>query len=110
MVGLLLVVLWLRLGTKASWWLQVLMVAPGLVLLCGNLGLFVDAGHTLPLAIHLGLRATWAQIAARSPALITVVVLALLLRRPARLLEIVAEPSLPGNPTLGKPANVDADN
>jgi hypothetical protein len=73
LVAVALLLLWHLLGRGATWWLQLLAVLPALALLLGNLGLLADAGHTLRLATHLGLRGAMAQVAACSPAVVTLV-------------------------------------
>lgn len=74
LVGMMVLLLWTFLRRRTPWWVQLLAIIPGLVLLLGNLGLFADAGHTLALASHLGLGGVTAQIAARSPAIVTLVI------------------------------------
>jgi hypothetical protein len=51
LAGLALILLWSFVEKQARWWLQLLIVIPGLVLLLGNLGLFADGRHRLPLAL-----------------------------------------------------------
>jgi hypothetical protein len=49
-------------------------VSAGAVLLLGNLGLFADTGHTLPLALHWGFHGILAQIVALLPAMLTLAI------------------------------------
>lgn len=86
LIGLVLLLFWRFCGGRMRWWLQMLLVVPGLVLLAGNLGLFADVGHTLPLATHFGLGGVLAQIAARVPALVTLGMFAWIVRPATRLL------------------------
>jgi hypothetical protein len=75
-----------------------LILIPGLGLLVGNLGLFADAGHTLWLAFHLGLSGVMAQIVARSPAVLTLAVFAVLCCRPKPLLALFLSETLSPKP------------
>ena len=77
-VGCVLVVAGCWRGTRGAWWARALLVTVGAVLLLGNLGLFADAGHTLPLALHLGAHGILAQVAALMPAMLTLSVYACL--------------------------------
>jgi hypothetical protein len=59
---------------RVGWWVQLVLVTTGAVLLLGNLGLFIDAEHTIPLALRLGFDGTLAQVAARMPAVLTLAI------------------------------------
>lgn len=84
LIGLVLVVIWFWRGGRMSWWLQFILVIPALALLLGNIGLFADAGHTLPLASHFGVHGVLAHVAALGPAIVTLIVFAFILRWVAR--------------------------
>jgi hypothetical protein len=61
-------------GGRIVWWVQRVLVTAGAVLLLGNLGLLADTGHTLPLALSLGIRGVVAQVVAILPALLALAV------------------------------------
>jgi hypothetical protein len=71
LVGCVLVAACFWRGGRAARWVQLVLVTAGAVLLLGNLGLFASTDHTLPLALHLGLRGALAQVAALMPAVLT---------------------------------------
>jgi hypothetical protein len=58
-------------GRRFASWVHLVLVTAGAALLLGNLGLFADTGHTLPLAIHLGFRGILAQLVSVIPAALT---------------------------------------
>jgi hypothetical protein len=74
LVGCVLVAAGLWQGGRVAWWLPLVFVTTGGMLLLGNLGLFADTGHTLPLAIHLGFYGVLAQIVALLPAMLTLAI------------------------------------
>jgi hypothetical protein len=74
LVGCVLVAAGFWRGGRAARWVQLVLVTAGAVLLLGNLGLFADTDHTLPLALHLGLHGVLAQIVALMPAVLTLAV------------------------------------
>jgi hypothetical protein len=61
-------------GGRVACWVQRVSVTAGAALLLGNLGLFADTDHTLPLALHLGFHGVLAQIAALMPAALTLAI------------------------------------
>jgi hypothetical protein len=71
LVGCALVAVGFWWGGRVAVWLQLVLVTSGSVLLLGNLGLFADTDHMLPLALHLGFHGTLAQIVALLPAVLT---------------------------------------
>jgi hypothetical protein len=74
LVGCILVAAGFRLGGRGAWWVQLVLVTAGAVLLLGNLGLFADTDHTLPLARHLGFQGTLGQLVALMPAVLTLAI------------------------------------
>jgi hypothetical protein len=61
-------------GGRVARWVQLVLVTAGAVLLLGNLGLFADTGHMLPLAHRLGLHGALAQTVALTPAVLTLAI------------------------------------
>jgi hypothetical protein len=74
LVGCALVAAGLRRGGRGGSWIQLVLVAAGAVLLLGNLSLFVDTGHTIPLAHRLGFHGVLAQLVALTPAVLTLAI------------------------------------
>jgi hypothetical protein len=74
LVGCILVAAGIRRGGRGAWWVQLVLVTAGAVLLLGNLGLFADSDHTLPLARHLGFQGTLGQLVALMPAVLTLAI------------------------------------
>ena len=107
-VGIAVIAAWWLLGRRAVWWLQLLAVIPGLMLLFGNLGLFAEAGHTLPLAAHLGMHGAVAQIVARSPAFVTLLIFAVIAMRPELIMVLRSETSAPAEQESGETTKADA--
>jgi hypothetical protein len=107
-VGIALILLWWFAEKRVLWWLQLLTIIPGFVLLLGNLGLFADAGHTLPLALHFGLSGAMAQIVARSPAIVTLIVFAFIACRAKLLVALLSVVSAPATSKLNEATRADA--
>jgi hypothetical protein len=74
LVGCALIIVSFQLHGRVTWWVHRVLISAGAILLLGNLGLFADTGHTLPLAIHLGAHGIAAQILALMPAMLTLII------------------------------------
>jgi hypothetical protein len=75
-VGCVLVAAGFWRGGRVARWVRLVLVTAGAMLLLGNLGLFADTDHTLPLTLHLGFHGVVAQIVALMPAVLTLTVYA----------------------------------
>ncbi len=74
LVGCVLVAAGFWPGGLATWWVPLVLVTAGAVLLLGNLGLVADTEHTLPLALHWGFDGILAQCVALLPAMLTLAI------------------------------------
>jgi hypothetical protein len=81
LVGLVLLGIWFPLSRRTPWWLQVGIAVPGLVLLTGNLGLLIDAGHMSALTRSFGLSGPVGRVIDLSPAVVTVACYGIVVRR-----------------------------